>query len=166
MAYPFIGRIQDVEHLPQGMKATLRRVRFPQGSDDEDSEEQNQKRRKVSMTRRVATMSEKAENEKFSGELDTTEKGLLRFKGECWKKMEEKEKDFVRDYNASIKHGDPIDKLTMPDGITIKTRPRRTLIKEGPDKEPKPKHSNKDNRKVKGMTFGISEDGHIMEFDI
>jgi hypothetical protein len=80
--------------------------------------------------------------------------------------MEEKEKDLIHDYNASIKHGDPTDKLNMPKGITIKTRPRRTLIKEEPDKEPKHKHNNKDNRKVKGMTFGISEDGHIMELDI
>jgi hypothetical protein len=54
----------------------------------------------------------------------------------------------------------------MPDGITIKTRPRRTLIKEEPDKEPKQKHNNKDNRKAKGMTFGISEDNHIMELNI
>jgi hypothetical protein len=117
-------------------------------------------------TRRVATMHEKVDNEKFSGELDTTEKGLLCFKGNCCKKVEEKEKDFVQDYNASIKHGDPIDKLTMPDGITIKTRPRRTLIKKEPDKEPKPKHNNKDNRKAKGMTFGISEDDYTMEFNI
>jgi hypothetical protein len=78
--------------------------------------------------------------------------------------MEEIEKDFVCDYNASITHGDPIDKLTMPEGIKIKTRPRRTLIKEEPDKEPKHKHNNKEHRKVKGMTFGISEDNHIMEF--
>jgi hypothetical protein len=77
-----------------------------------------------------------------------------------------KKKDFVQDYNASIKHGDPTDKLTMPDGITIKTRPRRTLIKEEPEKEPKQKHNNKDNRKTKGMTVGISEDNHILEFDI
>jgi hypothetical protein len=111
-------------------------------------------------------MNEKAENEKFSGELDTTEKGLLRFKGDCWKKTDEKEKDFVRDYNASIKHGDPLDKLTVPEGITTKSRPRRTLIKEEPDKEPKQKHYNKDNRKAKGMTFGISADDHTMEFDI
>jgi hypothetical protein len=80
--------------------------------------------------------------------------------------MEEKEKDFVLGYNASIKHGDPIGKLTMPDGFTIKTRLRRTLIKEEPDKDHKPKHNNKDNRKAKGMTFGISEDKHIMEFNI
>jgi hypothetical protein len=162
----YVYVIQQKKTDRQRMKATLRCVRFPQESDDGDSEDQNQKRRKIFKTRRVATMNEKAENEKFSGELDTTEKGLLGFKGDCWKKMEEKEKDFVRDYNASIKHGDPIDKLTMPESITIKTRPRRTLIKEEPDKEPKHKYNNKDNRKAKGMTFGISEDDHIMEFDI
>ena len=39
---------------------------------------------------------------------------MLRFNGECWKKMEEKEKEFVRDYNATIKHGDPIDKVILP----------------------------------------------------
>jgi hypothetical protein len=80
--------------------------------------------------------------------------------------MEEKEKDFVRDYNASIKHGNPMDKLTMPEGITIKTRPRRTLIKEELEKEQKPKQNNKEHRKAKGMTFGILEDNHIMEYDI
>jgi hypothetical protein len=74
--------IQQKKTDRQRMKATLRRVRFPQESNDEDSEDQNQKRRKISKTRRVATMSEKAENEKFSGELDMTEKGLLRFTGE------------------------------------------------------------------------------------
>jgi hypothetical protein len=109
--------IQQKKTDRQRMKATLRRLRFPQESDDEDSEDQNQKRRKISKTRRVATMNEKAENEKFSGELDTTEKGLLGFKGDCWKKMEEKEKDFVCDYNASIKHGDPTDKLTLPEWV-------------------------------------------------
>jgi hypothetical protein len=141
--------IQQKKTDRQRMKATLRRVRFPQESDDEVSEDQNQKRGKISKTRRVATMNEKVENEKFSGELDMTEKGLLRFKGDCWKKMEEKEKDFVRDYNASIKHGDPIDKLTMSEGITIKTRPRCTLIKEEPDKEPKQSTTTKTTARQK-----------------
>jgi hypothetical protein len=50
-----------------------------------------------------------------AGELDTTEKGFLRFKSDCWKAMDEKEKEFVREYNASIKHGEPLDKLTLPD---------------------------------------------------
>jgi hypothetical protein len=135
--------IQQKKTDRQWMKATLRRMKNPQESDDEDLDDQNNMRRKISKTRRVATMSDKAENEKFKGELETTEKGLLRFKGDCWKKMEEKEKDFVRDYNASVKHGDSINKLTMPEGITIKTRPRRTWIKEEPEPERKQKPNNK-----------------------
>jgi gag-polypeptide of LTR copia-type len=126
--------IQQKKTDRQRMKATLHRMKNPQESGDE-LDGQNKKRQKISNTRHVATMNDKAENEKFGGELDTTEKGLLWFKGDCWKKMEEKEKDFVRDYNASIKHGDPTDKLAMPEGITIKTRPRRTRIKEEPETE-------------------------------
>jgi hypothetical protein len=69
--------IQQKKTDRQRMKATLHRVKFSQESDDEESIDQNRKRRKL------------------SGELDTTEKGLLPCKGDCWKKMEEKEKDFV-----------------------------------------------------------------------
>jgi hypothetical protein len=47
--------------------------------------------------------------------------------------MDEKEKEFVREYNAPVKHGNPLDKLTVPDGISIKNRPRRTLIKQEVD---------------------------------
>jgi hypothetical protein len=100
------------------LKATLRRMKEPQESNDEGSHDQ--KRRKITKTRRMSTMNEKAENTKFAGELDTTGKDLLRFKSDCWQKMDEKEKQFVREYNASVKHGDPLDKLTMPDGISIK----------------------------------------------
>jgi hypothetical protein len=49
--------------------------------------------------------------------------------------MDEKEKEFVREYNASVKHGDPLEKLTMPDGISIKNKPRRTLIKQESDSD-------------------------------
>jgi hypothetical protein len=120
--------IQQKKVDRQRLKATMRRVKEPQETDDEES--QDQKRRKVNKARRTSTMNEKAENETFAGELDTTEKGLLRFKSNCWMKMDEKEKEFVREYNASVKHGDPLEKLTMPDGISIKNRPRRTIIKQ------------------------------------
>jgi hypothetical protein len=154
--------IQQKKVDRQRLKATLRRMRDPQ--DSEDEEPQDQKRRKVTRTRRVNTMNEKAENEKFAGELDTTEKGLLRFKSDCWKTMDEKEREFVREYNASIKHGEPLDKLTMPDGISIKHKPRRTRVKQEADtdqsemkagaKAPMKPH------KKKGITFGICpEDG-------
>jgi hypothetical protein len=84
------SNIQQKKTDRQRMKANLRRMKNPQESNDEDLDDQNQKRRKISKTRRVATMNEKAENEKFAGEWDMTEKGLLRFKGDCWKKMEGK----------------------------------------------------------------------------
>jgi hypothetical protein len=59
----------------QRLKATLRRVKESQESEDDGS--QDQKRRMITKTRRMNTMNEKAENEKFAGELDTMEKGLL-----------------------------------------------------------------------------------------
>jgi hypothetical protein len=79
--------------------------------------------------------------------LPRWEKGLLHFKGNCWKKD---------DYYASIKQETPIDKLSMPaEGIRIKIRLRRTLIKEEPESEFKPKYNNKEHRKAKGMMFVI-----------
>ena len=156
--------IQQKKVDRQRLKATLRRVR----EESEDEGSQDQKRKKTNKIRRVNNMNEKAENEKFAGELDTTEKGLLRFKGDCWQKMDEKEREFVREYNASVKHGDPLDKLTVPDGISIKNRPRRTLIKQEPnddqpDKQEKIKAQTKPYKK-KGITFGIcSEDSMTMD---
>jgi hypothetical protein len=62
------------------------------------------------------------------------------------------------------KHGDPLDKLTVPDGICIKTRPRRKLIKQEldtdqSDQQARVKMSMRPHKK-KGITFGICpEDG-------
>jgi len=78
------------------LKATLRRMKNEEESDEEELINHKTKRQKHNKTRRVDSLNEKAENSKFEGELETTEKGLLRFQGECWKKMEEKEKEFVR----------------------------------------------------------------------
>jgi hypothetical protein len=154
--------IQQKKVDRQRLKATLRRVKESQESDDEGS--QDNKRRKTNRTRRTNTVNDKAENEKFAGELDTTEKGLLRFKSDCWMKMDEKEKEFVREYNASVKHGDPLDKLTVPDGISIKNRPRRTLIKKESDTDQSDQQArvkmNMRPHKKKGITFGVCpEDG-------
>jgi hypothetical protein len=154
--------IQQKKVDRQRLKATMRRMKEPQESNDEES--QDQKRRKITKARRTSTMNKKAENKTFAGELDTTEKGLLQFKSNCWQKMDEKEKEFVREYNASVKHGDPLDKLTMPDGISIKNRPRRTLIKheadsDQSDQKARAKMAMKPHKK-KGISFGICpEDG-------
>ena len=73
--------------------------------------------------------------------------------------MDDKEKDFVRDYNAAIKHGDPIDKVPTPSGISVKTRARRTQITEATPKAPDTNTNGKGRRK-KGVTFGISDADH------
>jgi hypothetical protein len=78
--------------------------------------------------------------------------------------MDKKEKEFVREYNAPAKHGDPLEKLTMPDGISIKNRPRGTLIKQEADadqsdQKARAKMAMKPHKK-KGILFGIChEDG-------
>jgi hypothetical protein len=121
---------------------------------DDDSMDQGSKRAKKAQRVEVVTpeKTNKAENCKFEGKLDTTGKGLLHFNSNCWKKMEEdKDKEFVRNYNAAVKLGDPTEKVTMPKGISVKTKVCRTKLQE---EETKPKGSNK---KKKGTTFGISD---------
>ena len=78
--------------------------------------------------------------------------------------MEENEKEFVRDYNATIKHGDPIEKISMPPGISVKTRARRTQITEGIKLTLEQKTKGKE-RKKKGVTFGISDADHVENDD-
>jgi hypothetical protein len=105
--------IQQKKLAHHQLKATLRQMRNKNDhSKDDDSVESAKKRLKNNKARRVNSNQGKTENCKFEGELDTKEKGLLRFDSECWKKMEDAEKEFVRDYNANIKHGDPMDKMS------------------------------------------------------
>jgi hypothetical protein len=153
--------IQQKKLARHRLKATLRRMKGKnEHSDDDESVEPSNKRQKNNRGRRVETAQTKIENNKFEGELDTTDKGLLRFNGECWKKMDEKEKEFVREYNAAIKHGETIEKVVMPKGISVKNKVRRTSKTEDGKDNPKPKTIEK---KKKGVTFGISELEHNEE---
>ena len=70
-------------------------MRYKNDSDDDDSVEPISKCQKNNKTRCVETNQEKAGNCKSEGELDTTDKGLLCFNGDCWNKMNEKEREFV-----------------------------------------------------------------------
>jgi hypothetical protein len=142
------------------LKATIRRMKQEEDNSDEDSEKPQKKKRKSNKIRRnTQTSNDESENKKFEGELKTTERGLLRFKGEVWHKMEDKEKEFVREYNASVKHGEVFDKDKMPKGVTIKTKIRRTQIKETEEVVPSPTKGTIDKRK-KGVTFGLNEEDH------
>jgi hypothetical protein len=153
--------IQQKKLARYRFKATLRRMKNKHDeSDDDDSTEPKPKRMKPNKVHRVESQQDKAENSKFEGELDTTEKGLLRFKSDCWKKMDEKEKDFVREYNAAIKHGDPIGKISLPTGISVKQKVRRTQLTPSATGEPDDRQKGKEKKK-KGVTFGISDADHV-----
>ena len=127
-------------------------------SDDEQDVEPKPKRTKK-IRRATATPEEHAENCKFEGELIPTDKGLLRFVSACGKKMDDKAKDFVRDYNASVKHGD-LTKVSFPEGISVKGKVRRTQSTE--DNTSKKTEKNNAGKKKKGVTFGIGEVDHSM----
>jgi hypothetical protein len=147
--------IQQKKLARHRLKATLRRMKAVDSDDDESVEHVSKRQKKA---RRVEkNQQDKAENATFEGELEVTDKGLLRFQGACWKKMEDKEKEFVREYNAAVKHGDTMDKVTMPKGITVRTKVRRTQATEGSKPASKPKGIEK---KKKGVTFGISDADH------
>ena len=148
--------IQQKKLARHRLKATLRRMKAVD-SDDDGSVEHVSKRSKKA--RRVEKTQEKAENAKFDGELSTTDKGLLRFQGACWKTMDDKEKEFVREYNAAVKHGDSMDNVNMPNGISVRNKVRRTQVSEGDEKVSKPKGTDK-KKKGKGVTFGISDADH------
>lgn len=145
----------------KNLKSILRRAKTSELDSDDESGEPPAKRRKHK-TRRVGSNFTASDNSKFEGELETTEKGLLRFSGECWRKMVESEKDFVREYNASVKHGETFDKLKMPKGISIKIKARRTQSMESvEDKDPKEKKPIQKRRK--GVTFGLTDEDHVLE---
>jgi hypothetical protein len=74
--------------------------------------------------------------------------------------MDEPEKEFVRNYNAAVKHGDPLDKVTKPTGITVKAR--RTSVSEervtrNDEEEPK----KQPPKRRKGVTFGLKEEDQM-----
>ena len=73
--------------------------------------------------------------------------------------MVEKEKEFVRDYNASVKLGDPVGKVTMPKGITIKVRRAKASSNDDDKDEPK----KKEEKKKKGVVFGLSDHDMVGE---
>jgi hypothetical protein len=153
------------------LKSVVRRMKsenLDSDDDDDDSVTQTAKRHKSNRTRRVQAKNNKAiDNCKFEGELATTERGLLRFQSECWKKMDAKDQEWVREYNASVKHGE-IDKVKIPSGISIKRRIRRTKNDEDTtnvDNDLGKRKKMPNEKRKKGVTFGISDDANNVADD-
>ena len=82
--------------------------------------------------------------------------------------MDEKEKEFVRDYNASVKHGET-DKIVIPSGVTIKKKVRRTqsgYLSEKSSRLSEPSNSKKtSDKRKKGVSFNLSDDDHTTQDD-
>jgi hypothetical protein len=142
------------------LRSVVRRMKLDNvDSDDDESLAPPTKRHKTTKTRRVQPKDRTSDNSKFEGELMTTERGLLRFQGECWRSMDPKDQEWVREYNASVKHGE-MDKVKLPTGISIKRRVRRTQNNPTPDDDDEThgKHKKTVNKKGrKSISFGISD---------
>jgi hypothetical protein len=71
--------------------------------------------------------------------------------------LSEENKTFVQKYNAKIKYNEPTNGISIPNGVTIKSCPRRNKTpqeeKEDKDNEDKPasmvKKARKESKKVK-----------------
>jgi hypothetical protein len=71
----------------------------------------------------------------------------------------EKDHEWVREYNASVKHGET-DKIKLPPGISIKKRVRRTpatVTEEVDELSRKKTKINLNTKERKSITFGISD---------
>jgi hypothetical protein len=66
-----------------------------------------------------------------------------------------------------MKHGDPIEKVSVPSGITINNKIRRTNFKREEDsvgfKPPSWKGTKGGDKRKKGVTFGISDEDHSLD---
>ena len=154
--------LQQKRMAKRQFSTTVRRMKADGELSDDESIKSPTKKQKKTKARKIGNTTPVPENTKFEGELSTTEKGLLRFNGTCWNKMEDEEKEFVREYNSTIKHGESPDKVTMPKGITVKARIRRTQVNE--TTEQKDETSKKTpTRRRKGVVFGLSDDDHLQE---
>ena len=152
--------LQQKRLVKRQFTTAIRRMKDGGELSDDESVESPKKKSKKTKTRKVDSTSTPSQNAKFEGELTTTEKGLLRFDGPCWRKMDDKGKDFVREYNAAVKFGEPTGKVNMPQGISVKVRRAQTKDKENePDEEKK----KAEEKKRKGLTFGVSDADHSSE---
>lgn len=92
---------------------------------------------------------------RLSGMIETTKNGFLSIPNEKWASLNDDDKAFVQKYNAKVKHNEPLDRIAIPDGVTIQGRPRRNKTNrpesddEAENDTPVPKKQNKRSKKVK-----------------
>ena len=94
---------------------------------------------------------------RFNGKITPNPRtNLLAVPSQDWRNLEKEKRDFITDYNSRVKHGESIENLVPPDGLTIlKNTPRRTnedidVVMNDPDPDPPTKR--------KRITFKLDEE--------
>ena len=92
----------------------------------------------------------------LTGSIETTKNGFLSIPNDQWATLTEDDKAFVQKYNAKVKHQEPLSSVSIPPGVTIKNKARRTKTEMEEDNdnvesdEEKPtKKSKKAEKKIK-----------------
>ena len=63
---------------------------------------------------------------RLAGEIKTNKNGFISLPPPEYKKLEESDKTFIREYNHSVRHNEPLDQVEVPDGVTVvKSKLRR-----------------------------------------
>ncbi len=100
---------------------------------------------------------------RLTGTIETTKSGCLTIPNDKWSTLTEEDKAFVQKYNSKIKHNEPLDGITIPDGVTIKTKSRRNksvpaddnVDEDDDDSEEEPSAKKQKMDKKKKVQFSI-----------
>jgi hypothetical protein len=91
---------------------------------------------------------------KLSGAIQTTKGGFILIPNDQWATMDDKDKKFVQKYNAKVKHNEPLDKLSVPNGVMIQTNARRA--KSSPEEDNDEEEDDQTNKyKKKKLHFVV-----------
>jgi hypothetical protein len=118
------------------LKQVIRRMKHQDESESDGNESEDEPpRKKFKRARRL------------TGEIQTTPKGFLHFPHEDWKELTSEEQKLIQSFNAKTKHGESVDKLQWPSGVTIVSKARR-IEKSDVDSASSPKPKKKSKKKI------------------
>jgi hypothetical protein len=130
------------------LKQVIRRMKTKDESDSDESEDARPAKKKFKRARRL------------TGEIQTTPKGFLHFPHEDWKELTVDEQKLIQSFNAKTKHGESVDKLQWPSGVTIVSKARRVEKSDADEEAPASTQKQKKKSKKK-ISFNLDhgEDG-------
>jgi hypothetical protein len=123
-------------------RSVARRMRSSRddSTTDDDSSVETPPRKKQKRVRRL------------TGELQTTKNGYIILPTQKWKDLSDTERSLIQSFNAKTKHGEAVDGLQWPDGVTIVSKARR--VKES---STEPATEKNEKKKKKKISFHLQE---------